>query len=487
LFNRGIKSHGTARGRGLEPVPDETDRLDMEISGKRILVVGLGTTGLATARFLHRRGASVTVTDSAREADLEAAVAEIRERGIGMELGGHDTGTFREAEMVILSPGVPHTLPPVAEARNRGVPVLGEIELSARFIREPIVAVTGTNGKTTATALLGRMLERSGLRTFVGGNIGDPLIGYVDRGERADRVVAEVSSFQLDTVIDFRPRVAVLLNIAEDHLDRYPDFAAYAGAKKRIFMNQQPGDTAVLNGADPAVMALAETIRSRKLVYGGKLDPVAPGREGAGITESEIIVALGECGRVTLPRREIALAGRHNAENAAAAALAALAAGGSIEGVRTALAEFAGLPHRTEPVGTVRGVRFVNDSKATNIDAVRRALEAFSDPVLLILGGRNKGADFRLLREPVRRRVKAAFAMGESRDEIRNVLADIAPLETVGSMDEAVNRAFQSARPGDVILLAPACASFDQYENYARRGDDFRRAVNMLSERLDES
>lgn len=459
----------------------------MEISGKRILVVGLGKTGLATARFLTRRGASVTVTDSAREAELGTAVAEIREMGIQMELGGHDTGTFSEAEMVILSPGVPHTLPPVAEARNRGVPVLGEIELSAGFIREPIVAVTGTNGKTTVTALLGRMLERSGLKTFVGGNIGDPLIGYVDRGERADRVVAEVSSFQLDTIIDFRPQVAVLLNIAEDHLDRYPDFTAYAGAKGRIFMNQQSADTAVLNGDDPAVMALAGTIRSRKLVYGGERDPVAPDREGAGITDAEIVMALRECGRVTVQRRQIALSGRHNAENAAAAALAALAAGGSFEGVRAALAEFKGLPHRTEPVGTVGGVRFVNDSKATNIDAVRRALETFPDPVLLILGGRNKGADFRLLREPVRRRVKAVFAMGESRDEIRNALADIAPLETVGNMDEAVNRAFRSARPGDVILLAPACASFDQYENYARRGNDFRRVVNTLAERSDES
>jgi UDP-N-acetylmuramoylalanine--D-glutamate ligase len=449
----------------------------MELANQKILVVGLARTGIATARFLRRRGATVRATDLAAEAALGPGVAELRALDIDLSLGGHRVEDFTAADLVVLSPGVPHTLAPLQAARGRGVPVIGEVELAARFIREPIVAVSGTNGKTTVTELLGRMLEASGRRVFVGGNIGRPLIGYVDGGQTADVVVAEISSFQLDTIATFRPAVGVLLNITDDHLDRYTGFAAYARSKMRLFENQTAQDTAVLNGADPVIRAQAAAIHSRRLFYNTAQDSA----NCAAVTGTALTLRLPGREAAQLDLAPFRLRGPHNIENACAAALAALAAGASPSGIQQALAAFTGLPHRIESVGVANGVEYVNDSKATNVDAVLRALDCFATPVVLIMGGLDKGGNFRLLEAAVRRRAKALVLVGNASDTIRAALGGLVPTVQAPDMAAAVGAAAGRAVSGDVVLLSPGCASFDMYPNYQARGEDFRQAVQRLN------
>jgi UDP-N-acetylmuramoylalanine--D-glutamate ligase len=448
----------------------------MQIADTRILVVGLARTGQAAARFLRRRGALVRATDSAAAEALGPAAAELKAMGIELELGGHRTESFVAAELIVVSPGVPLTIAPLEAARRRGVPVIAEVELAGRFIREPIVAVTGTNGKTTVTELIGRMLLASGRRVFVGGNIGRPLIGYVDGGAPAEVVVAEISSFQLDAIEGFRPAVGVLLNITEDHLNRYPDVAAYARSKMRLFENQTAEDVAVLNGGDPLIRSRAAAVPARKLLYNHP-DPAEACAQIAGTT-----LSLRYPGRepVILDLAPYRLPGPHNIENACAASLAALAAGATPEGIQAALNAFPGLPHRLEPVGTVGGVAFVNDSKATNVDAVRRALESFSTPVILIMGGLDKGGNFCLLADLVRSRVKALVLIGSAAGAIRAALGGLVPTVPAADMGAAVRAAIVRAAAGDVVLLAPGCASFDMYTDYEARGEDFRRTVRAL-------
>jgi UDP-N-acetylmuramoylalanine--D-glutamate ligase len=467
----------------------------MQLAGKKILVVGLGATGVATALFLMKRGAVVTATDSAPEAELKPGALALREKGIRLELGETRPQSFETADLVVISPGVPHGVAPLVRARELGIPVLGEVELAARFIKEPIVAITGTNGKTTTTTLAGEMLRQSGMDVFVGGNIGTPLISYVDSDQKAEVVVAEISSFQLDTIDRFQPKVAVLLNIAEDHLDRYPDFDSYIRSKGRIFENQGSADYAVLNGADDRVAELSKKVVSQKLFFGrAGIVTQQAGVEGAVVTDEAIVfhTRLGRPERhsdtaetkdgtgAVVSCSAIKLFGRHNIENAAAAALAALAAGGRLSAVRDTLQQFGGLPHRLEFVAAVAGVRYYDDSKATNIDAVLRAVECFDAPIVLLLGGRNKRGDFRLLKEGLRRRVKQVVVFGEAADEIVAALDGAAATSRAGSMAEVVATARRIASPGDVVLLSPGCASFDMYENYARRGEDFQRNVEKL-------
>jgi UDP-N-acetylmuramoylalanine--D-glutamate ligase len=438
----------------------------MELKNKNILIVGLGVTGVATARFLINRGASVTVSDQKKEQETGPEEPLIREPGIRMELGPHRIETFERADLIVVSPGVSHTILPIRRAKEQGIPVIGEIELASRFITEPIVAVTGTNGKTTTTTLLGKMLEDSGFKVFVGGNIGKPLIAYADREEKAEIVVVEVSSFQLDTIDTFRANVAVLLNITEDHMDRYPDLDAYTKSKARIFNNQQYNDTAVLNGSDPVVRSLSRDILSRKVFFRSK-------EEGVAISDENIISQEN----MSQLLADFKLPGKHNMENAAAASLAALTAGGTFEGVRTALRKFKGLPHRLEYIDTLNGVDFFDDSKATNVDSVAKALETFERPVVLIMGGRNKGSKFHVLRDLIGRHTKELIVIGEAKEDIKAELGDIKPVETATSMEDAVFKAYNAAKPGDIVLLSPACASFDMYNSYAQRGEDFCKAV----------
>jgi len=456
----------------------------MEIAGKNITVVGLGKTGMALARFLKKRGAAVVVTDMAAEEDLGPQVQELRQMNIPLEAGRHRPETFQQADLIVLSPGVPHTIAPVVRARETGTVVMGEIELASRFIQEPIVAVTGTNGKTTTTELLGDMLKCSGLDVFVGGNIGDPLIGYIDEGRRADVIVAEISSFQLDTIDHFRPHIAVLLNITIDHLDRYPDFEAYAAAKMRIFENQQPNDITVLNSSDPLVRSLTSDLKNKKLFY----PQARTDEDGAVINGSRIRFQINDPGLLDASRQRqwsldlsrLKLRGRHNLENACAAGLAAIAAGARPEAIQEALDQFHGGAHRLEYLDTIADVEFFNDSKATNVDAVIRAVQCFDKPVVLIMGGLDKGSNFEPLRNIFRGHIKSLIVMGQAAGLIRTALGDWTPTAEATSMADAVKQAWQAASPGDVVLLSPGCASFDMYDNYAQRGDDFRQKVMNL-------
>ncbi|MFP4389021.1 MAG: UDP-N-acetylmuramoyl-L-alanine--D-glutamate ligase, partial [Desulfococcaceae bacterium] len=447
------------------------------LSGLRLVVVGMGRSGRACVRFLARLGARVVAADSRPPGALAEVAAELAERDVPLAAGPHPPELFDGADGVVLSPGVPHTLPVLEAARGRGIPVIGELELAARLATEPIAAVTGTNGKTTVTTLLGEMLRASGQSVFVGGNIGTPLIAHVDDGVPCDRLVVEVSSFQLDTADRFHPDVAVLLNISDDHLDRYPDFDAYARSKGRIFRNMGPRDAGVIPADSPHMDLATKGARCRFLTF----------RKGGG-TPASAFREKG-CLRIENGTRSLAIdltrwtpAGDHNLENLAAAALAALAAGGTPAGIQAAADAFPGLPHRLETVADVGGVRYVNDSKGTNVDAVARALAAFEAPVVLIMGGRGKGGGYEILRPLVSARVRRLVVTGESAAEVAAILgpACAGGVADAPNLEAAVRIAANSARSGDVVLLSPGGSSFDVYESYAERGEDFRRAVREL-------
>ncbi len=467
----------------------------MDLYQKKIHVIGLGMTGLATAKFLHHRGAIVTATDMASEKNMSPAATELRRLGIETVMGNPYAEGCDTADMIVLSPGVPHTSDFLMRARSNGVCVIGEIELASRFVTVPIIAITGTNGKTTVTSLIGSMLKSCGLNVFVGGNIGDPLIGHVDRDENADWIVLEVSSFQLDTISTFRPDIGILLNITEDHLDRYPSMSAYAASKLRIFQNQTDRDIAIINGSDPWIRRFSDQIPGCRWVFG---DPVPEQRGSAEIADGTLRIKTENCFsrnvspkpdhpadhradgifRIDISRSR--LFGRHNHDNISAAVMAALAAGGSVQGIQMALNNFKGLPHRIEFVRTLHGVTYVDDSKATNIGAVYRALECFEQPVVLIMGGIDKGGDYRILEPVIQNRVKRLIVMGEAADIITTALGNIVPTRQAASMADAVAMAFQMSKSGDVVLLSPACSSFDMFKSYAHRGIVYQDEVNHL-------
>ncbi|MFO7965026.1 MAG: UDP-N-acetylmuramoyl-L-alanine--D-glutamate ligase [Desulfobacterales bacterium] len=448
----------------------------MDLRNKKVVVVGLKRTGVSLSEFLVQRGAAVVATDLSDGRDIGLFLDKIRRPGVSLELGKHRISTFETADLVILSPGVPHNIPAVEAARAKYVPVMGELELASRFIETPIVAVTGTNGKTTTTELLGSMFRCSGKSVFVGGNIGNPLIEYVNQKTPVDIVVAELSSFQLDTAWSFRPDVGVVLNITDDHLDRYDDFNAYAASKMKLFTNQTAADTAVLNAADPVVHPFLNTIRSRILHF----DAVCAKEPGAVIQKGHIDYRLPGLPVQRVSVNGSSLIGSHNVQNIAAAGLAALAAGCTVEGIAEAVTRFKGLPHRMEFVKTLNGVHFYNDSKATNVDAVVKALESFAPSVLLIMGGRDKGGNFNLLKEAVHRRVKQLIVLGETKSAISDALGKETFTIAAADMDEAVAKAFETAAAGDTVLLSPGCASFDMFDGYAHRGDTFKKAVEKL-------
>jgi UDP-N-acetylmuramoylalanine--D-glutamate ligase len=453
----------------------------MKLKNRHITVVGLGVTGEAVSCFLIKRGAIVTVTDSGSGEQINKTAEKLRSLGVSVEVGEHNPNLFYHTDLIILSPGVPHTTEHLNEARNRGVPVLGEIELAGRFISEPIIAVTGTNGKTTTTTLLGEMLINSGKKTFIGGNIGNPLIGYIDSQKKADCLVIELSSFQLDTIQHFRPDVAVLLNITDDHMDRYPNFKAYVDSKMRIFENQTSDDIAVLNGFDHAIEKILSRIKAKKVFFYQKDKASVRSKDYAVIEKTRIAVHMGNSRAWVPDLSEFRLMGIHNLENVSAAILAALASGATKEGINSTLAGFKGLAHRLEKVATIKGVDFINDSKATNTDAVAKAMEAFEQPQIVIMGGRDKDSDFQRLRSVVYKHVKHIVLIGESAEKIFGVLSDIVNIEIAVSMKDAVIKAFKASAPGDVVLLAPGCASFDMYSNYKERGKDFCRAVQSIN------
>jgi UDP-N-acetylmuramoylalanine--D-glutamate ligase len=448
-----------------------------DVRGKRVLVVGLARTGRATARCLQRHGAQVTVTDSRPPYELRADVAELLALKIGMELGLHREATFLAQDLIVVSPGVAPELPELQAARAQGIPVVSEVEVASWFLEAEILGITGSNGKTTTTALLGKMLESSRFRTFVGGNIGLPLIAAVDQVPKDSKVVTELSSFQLEATQSFRPHVAVLLNITPNHLDRHPTLEAYVAAKAQIFRHQTPEDLAILNADDPAVMALAATISARKIFFSRAQD--LP--DGVFVADGQVCYRTGNLERALFGTREIALRGDFNVENVLAATAAACVVGADFEAIARAVREFRAVEHRLEFAREIRGVEFFNDSKATSVDATAKALSAFGRGVHLILGGKDKGAPYAPLRPLLKERARTAYLIGAAAKRIERELMGAVELIPCGDLETAMRRAFARAIAGDSVVLSPACSSFDQFQDYEHRGRVFKEIVQRLA------
>jgi UDP-N-acetylmuramoylalanine--D-glutamate ligase len=462
----------------------------MELKDKRVLVVGLGKSGVASALFLKAHGARVTVSDTKSGDELRNEIPVLLDHGITVETGGHGDRTFRGQDLIVVSPGVPVDAPPLAQARALGESVIGEIELAARFLPGPIVAITGSNGKTTTTTLTGEIMTASGMATLVGGNIGTPAISLAEQATRETAIVLEVSSFQLETIQSFRPKVAVVLNVTPDHLDRHRTFEAYVDAKARIFENQQGSDFAVLNFDDPTCVKMAARTKAQ-VIWFSRQKEVALGawvhdgnvlfRGARGDSRRESEMSQREIMQVS----EIPLKGAHNLENVLAAVCAGALMGCAPEKIRQAVRDFKAVEHRLEYVATVAGVEYYNDSKATNVDATIKALESFSANIHLILGGKDKGSDYSVLNDLLRQRVKRVYTIGAAAAKIESQIVSAKnggpELVHAETLENAVRKAHASAQPGDVVLLAPACASFDQFKNYEHRGQVFKEIVRGLA------
>jgi UDP-N-acetylmuramoylalanine--D-glutamate ligase len=447
----------------------------MELNNKRVLVVGLGKSGVASALFLKAHGARVTVSDTKSGDELRNEIPVLLDHGITVETGGHGERTFRGQDLIVVSPGVPVDAPPLVQARSMGEAVIGEIELAAQFLPGPIVAITGSNGKTTTTSLTGEILTASGLPTLVGGNIGTPAISLAERAKAETAIVLEVSSFQLETIETFRPKIAVVLNVTPDHLDRHRTLEAYVDAKARIFENQGGEDFAVLNADDTTCVTMAVRTRARVFWFSRQKEVT----QGAWVRHGNILFRDGTQQREIMQVSEIPLKGAHNLENVLAAVCAGALMGCAPEKIRQAVREFKAVEHRLEYVATIRGVDYYNDSKATNVDATIKALESFPANIHLIVGGKDKGSDYTVLNDLLRQRVKRVYTIGAAAGKIESQIKGVEVVHAE-TLENAVRKANAVALPGDVVLLAPACASFDQFKNYEQRGQVFKEIVRGL-------
>ena len=452
----------------------------MELKNKRVLVVGLGKSGLAAALFLRDRGARVTVSDTRSAAALGDQIPALLEAGIMVEAGGHGLLTFRRQDLIVVSPGVPLDTPEVKNAQQLGLTVIGELELASRFLAGEIVAVTGSNGKTTTTTLIGHIFADAGRRTQVGGNIGLPVIELIAESDPETWNILEVSSFQLETTVEFRPKIALVLNITPDHLDRHKTFEQYWAAKARITARQGSNDYLILNAEDPAAQRVAAKTKAQ-IYWFSSLRQI---KQGTFVHGESILFLAQEGGKPEpiLPIAEISLKGAHNIENVLAAVCAARLAGIDSDTIRGTVRAFKAVEHRLEWVKTIRGVEFYNDSKATNVDATMKALASFQAGIHLILGGKDKDSDYTQLAPLLRERVKTVYTIGSAAEKIERELAGVVKIESAGTLDAAVNAAATAAVSGDVVLLAPACSSFDQFENYEQRGRAFREFVQAIKE-----
>ncbi len=446
----------------------------IDLSAKKVLVIGLGKTGVATARFLSGRCAKVCVTDAKPAEQLTQALDDIR--GLSVVFGPYGTALLDEADLVIPSPGVSPSNPLLVESGKRGIPILSELELASRFLKTPMVAITGTNGKTTTTTLVGDILKAWGKKVFVGGNIGSPLIGYVTGPQEADYVVVEVSSFQLQWIERFHPKVAVLLNTTCDHVDYHGSFAAYRAAKERIFENQIPGDLAILNDDDSETVELAGRLAADVRFFSSSRHVAA----GMFVEGESLVYGMPSGERETYPLSMIQLPGRHNIENVMAAIMATRFCGCPAADVTRTISGFRSIAHRIEFVAEKGGVKYFDDSKGTNVDAVKRALETFSDPVVLLMGGRDKDSDFNILRNTIKERVAELILFGEARERIKAVIGDVVGTSMAATLKEATELAARHAAPGQIVLLSPGCASFDEFTDYKDRGRFFRQTVEKM-------
>ena len=450
----------------------------MDVKGKRILVVGLGKSGVAAALFLQARGARVTVSDAKTEEELRGEIPALLDKGITVEAGGHGDRTFRDQDLIVVSPGVPYEIAQLQQARAQGVPVIGEVELASRFLKGHIVAITGSNGKTTTTALTGEVISMGGYESLVGGNIGTPAISLVGEATDDTYSVLEISSFQLETIESFHPQIAVILNITPDHLDRHRNLQAYIAAKARIFENQTRDDYAVLNADDPTCLRLADDCRAHTRFFSRKGEL----KHGAYVRNGKIFWREEESGeQEIMPVGSITLKGAHNLENVLAAVCAGRLVSVEPHRIRRAVEEFKAVEHRLEFVANIRGVDYYNDSKATNVDATTKALESFPAGIHIILGGKDKGSDYSVLNPLLQQRARRVYTIGAAAPKIESQIAGAAEIVHAETLENAVRRAAEAAAPGEVVLLAPACASFDQFENYEHRGRVFKEAVAALA------
>ncbi len=452
----------------------------MDVKGKRALVVGLGKSGVASALFLEARGAKVAVSDAKSPELLREEIPLLLDHGISVETGQHGERTFRDQDLIVVSPGVPFDMPQLVHARANGIQIIGEVELAARYLKGHIAAITGSNGKTTTTSLAGEIIAAGGRKALVGGNIGTPAITFVDQATDDTWLVLEISSFQLETVETFHPQIALVLNITPDHLDRHHTFDNYAAAKARIFENQTASDFAVLNADNEPCVAMASKTKAAVRWF-SRLKEVA---SGAFVRGDRIIWRAGDDRgeREIMPLGEISLKGAHNVENVLAAVSVGVLAGIADDKIRIAVAAFKAVEHRLEYVATVRGVEYYNDSKATNVDATIKALESFPGHIHLILGGKDKGSDYSVLNSLLKERVKRVYTIGAAAGKIESQ-ASGTEIVSAGTLELAVRRASDSATAGDIVLLAPACASFDQFNSYEERGRVFKDLVHQLAAR----
>jgi UDP-N-acetylmuramoylalanine--D-glutamate ligase len=450
----------------------------MDLKNKRVLVVGLGKSGLSAAMFLREQGARVTVSDTRSAVALAKEIPALLEAGIMVESGGHGLLTFRRQDLIVVSPGVPMDTPEVKQVVAFGLPVIGELELASRYLQGRVVAITGSNGKTTTTTLVGKIFADAGVPTLVGGNIGLPVIELVAKSTPETVSVLEVSSFQLETVEEFHPWIAVVLNITPDHLDRHGSFESYAAAKARITERQTTEDFLVLNAEDKAAQMVALKTKAQIFWFSGR----RPIKQGAFVHGESILFVPREGAKAepVMPVSDIHLKGSHNVENVLAAVCAARLAKIPAESIRASVAGFAAVEHRLELVKVVNGVEFYNDSKATNVDAAMKAVTSFPGGIHLILGGKDKDSDYSLMSGMLKERVKIVYTIGSAAEKIERQLQGVVKIVPAETLRVAVAKAAKAATSGDVVLLSPACSSFDQFENYEHRGRVFRQLVNEL-------
>jgi UDP-N-acetylmuramoylalanine--D-glutamate ligase len=445
-------------------------------AGKHVIVVGAGCTGLGLARFFLDRGADVTLSDSRRREDI-GGVEELAARGVRFDCGGHDAALMAAADLVAISPGIALDVPAVAGAMAAGVPVLGEIEIAARELAAPMIAITGTNGKSTTTCLVGEILQRWNRRAFVGGNLGTPLI-EATRNSDWDWIVAEISSFQLEAIETFRPRYGLLLNLTEDHLDRYPDMASYVAAKLRLFENMTAADVAILNADDALVMRCAEALPCRKICFSSSRVL----QQGMGFDGQDIVWRF-DGGEQRFAVSQLRLKGLHNVENAMAALIAPLLEGCPADLAWQAVCGFSGLDHRMVRVRELDGVTWYDDSKGTNVGSVVKSLAGLEAPVTLIAGGKDKGGDYAPLAQLMRDKVAHLILIGQAADRMQQAFSGLTGILRAATLEEAVQMAFDLTAPGGTVLLSPGCSSFDMFRSYAERGAVFCRAVQALQSR----
>jgi len=477
-----IDGQSSANRRGaIYRAPDRGQVMDYK--GKTVLVAGAGRSGIASAGFLLSRGARVILSDSKTREALEPAVSGLLESTASctgkliLELGGNRGESFAAADLVVVSPGIPLSLPFFEISRKTGIPIIAEVELACRHLKGKIIGITGSNGKTTTTTLTAELLAGAGLKARAAGNIGTPLVQFVGASTPDDIYVVELSSFQLEAIDAFRPFVAAMLNLTPDHMDRYDGFEEYIAAKARIFMNQTADDYAVLNADDPRTAAMAASVKSRVSLF-CRTGEVST---GVFVRNNRVIFRDGDCEKELFHIDAIRIKGAHNLENVLASSLMALIAGAPPESLTENIGKFHGVEHRLEHVASIDGVEYFNDSKATNVDAVVKALEAFPGGIHLIAGGRDKDGDFDALRPLVGERVRQVILIGEAAGKMRRALSGVTAVSDAASLPEAVEFARTAARPGNVVLLAPACASFDMFENYEHRGRVFKEAVSRLA------